>query len=167
LALQVGRDEVVKLLLQVVLLGILELEVSEYPAFPLPLVLKAVLVPEAAGLVEVGQLAVKLEEELQVAEDVEVDELLELVFLLDVEALGDLVLPQHVLVGHVEGDESAEEDRQLVEHHLPPLPFGVGDLHPQVAARVDRPDRKADSVELPVPDVQPEEVQDGVEGDDG
>ena len=106
---------------------------------------------EVVGLVEVPQAPEHLEEELDIAEDVEIGEVPQLGLEGDEEALGDLVLAVHVLVADIKVDEAREEDQQLVEDDLPAAPVAVGDHHPQGPHHVDDPEREGDSVAEVVP----------------
>ena len=122
---------------------------------------------EVVGLVEVAQAPEHLEEELDVAEYVEIGEISELGLERDEEAPGDLVLAVHVLVADVEVDEAREEDQQLVEDDLPAAPVAVGDHHPQRPHHVDDPEREGDGVAEVVPGALVEEVPHREEPDPG
>ena len=126
-------------------------------------VCEGILVFEVVGLVELGELAVELEEELDDPEDVEVGEVLELDLLGHQEAVGELVAAVHVLEADVEEDQSREEHPQLVADHLPPRPEAVHDEHPQVPRHVRHPHREGNVVAGLVPPPRCQKVQDGVQ----
>lgn len=143
-----------------------DFHIDDPPLVVSDVVLELVFVFQLVSLVEFWDPAVVFEEEVGVAEHVEVDDVFDGLFDSWQIALCDLVGSLHVNEPNVEEDESARHHTQLVNDQFPFLPFLVGDHHSEASSKIEDEDWVAGLEGKFVPFSSWEVVEDWEEADE-